>query len=106
MLRSTCTTLDGSSARAGGRTERGHPTKNPPSISTMVSSAVVRSLVIRNMAGSPWCNGCRAPRVPAWWWESFGSLDDDQRVHLVGMQPAGHGVRPGRDRGRLLVQAG
>src|SRR5438477_6204694 len=90
MLRSTCTFLGASSARAaGGRVERGHPRANPPSITTAVSSAVVRSRVGLIMISLL----------------LLRSLDDDDGVHLVRVQAAGDGVGVGRDGRRLLVVA-
>src|SRR5690348_8056000 len=89
MLRSTCTFFGASSAAlaAWGRAERGQPRPKPPSITTAVSSAVVRSLVGRIIF-------------------SLLSFHDDDGVHLVGVQAAGDGIGAGRDGRGLVVVAG
>src|SRR3954452_5535303 len=88
MFRSTCTVFGASSALAGaGRAGGGHPRRKPPSMSTSVSSAVVRSLVGRIIV-------------------SLLSLDHDHGVHLVGVKSAGDGVGSGGYGHRLAVLAG
>src|SRR5437762_10136887 len=87
MLRSTWTVFGASSALAAcGFAERGKPRAKPPSMTTAVSSAVVRSLVGRITM-------------------SLLSLHDDECMHLVGVETAGHGVGAGRDLGGLVVVA-
>ena len=89
MFRSTWTVFGASSARAaGGRVERGHPMAKPPSMSTAVSNAVVRSLVGRIIV-------------------SLLSFHDDHGIHIAlgcGFRRRWVGARG--DGRRLAVLAG